>query len=149
VRSASQPMVTVTCGASPPVVGNSSLARGAFAHFDEGVGLARRHAAAVRVAVRIRAGSGEFLVENTEQATVLGVQPAFHREAPVAAIAQPQLTAGASGWERIVGWFRPVGIQRGGDALGNGPQPARVEISRVAGQISLGTVPSLLRHRGR
>lgn len=75
---------------------------------------------------------------------VRGASPAVRGNRPLA-----RAPSRGSGWARIVGGLRPGGIQRGGDALGDRPQPAGVEISRVAGQIGLGTVPGRLRHRGR
>ncbi|HEX6402520.1 MAG TPA: hypothetical protein VF003_05070, partial [Pseudonocardiaceae bacterium] len=97
--------------------------------------------------VVVGAAGGELLDQGTDQTAVFGVQPAFHPESPVAALAKPQLTAGWRGCgEFVVRWW-PVGIQAGQQALSDDPQPARVEIPRVASQGGVSAIPGRLQNR--
>jgi len=99
------------------------------------------HGARVGLAVVVGAAGGELLDQGTDQTAVFGVQPAFHPESPVAALAQPQLTAGWRGCgEFVVRWW-PGGVQAGQQALSDDPQPARIEIPRVAGQGGISAIP--------
>ena len=72
------------CG-SEELVGGA----GPFAQFDERIGLALRNRPGVGHTVGARAAGGELLDQRADHAAVLGVQPAFQGEAPIATVAQP------------------------------------------------------------
>ena len=129
-------MVTVRCGGSPAVLGQSLGGAGQPADLQQGVSVALRRGSLVGDGVGSGSGCGELVDQRPERGTVLGFQVSLQPEPPVAAVPQPQLPR-SRGRLRLVAGLGTVGIEVGQDVLADPVQRRGVKRPGMASQLSL------------
>lgn len=102
-------MVTVRCGGSPAVLGQSWAARASPAELQQGVSIALRRGSHIGNALGSGAGPGELFYQRPERSTVLWFEVSLQPESAVAAVTQPQLPR-SRGRLRLIAGLRTVGI---------------------------------------